>query len=65
VKTVKYDPRIPVVPAGERQGKKLSKSDTLALRSLAAIQEAMHAGNWAAVRDASIQLALVAAEKAK
>jgi hypothetical protein len=44
--------------------KQLSKAESLAIRDLVKIQEALIAGSWAAVRDAAIQLAALAADRA-
>jgi hypothetical protein len=43
--------------------KHLSKAQALAVRQLAAIEESLLNGNWAAARDASIRLAALAADR--
>jgi hypothetical protein len=76
MKKVRYDPRLPTLPSGDRMVKKpnegctgippagprqvLSKAQALAVRELVAIETALTAGDWCTVRTASIKLAALA-----
>ena len=43
---------------------KLTKAQALAIRELARAEKALVGGNWAAVRDAAVRLAALAADRA-